>query len=204
MTATTSAFRQASQTPLSRIRMVRPQYHFRSSPGGLLAWGVRRLIRIASGLPFARWPWHQSRNSMKTTGTRTELQRQHARASLSTARSFWRPICRSRSSLTREDGSWTECIVYAKHSWKEEVMYLPCSSSTTPTRTSSTDSLGPCRTRRSEPSEFAFRPGAVHQSNLRRVWRIAAQFRARPDPLRQAGQINRQAASSARTLSGTR
>ena len=31
--------------------MVRTQYHFRASPGGLLAWDVRRLIRIASGLP---------------------------------------------------------------------------------------------------------------------------------------------------------
>ena len=31
--------------------MVRAQYHFRASPGGFLAWDVRRLIRIASGLP---------------------------------------------------------------------------------------------------------------------------------------------------------
>ena len=30
---------------------MRPQYHFRATPGGLLAWDVRRLIRIASELP---------------------------------------------------------------------------------------------------------------------------------------------------------
>jgi hypothetical protein len=119
MTATTPAFRRASQTPHSRIRTVRPSITSAPRPADYSLGVWRRLIRIASGLPLARWPWHQSRNSMTTTGTRTELQRQHARASLSTARSFWRPICRSRSSLTREDGSWTECIVYAKHSWKK-------------------------------------------------------------------------------------
>ncbi len=31
--------------------MLRAQYHFRTSPEGLLAWDVRRLIRIASELP---------------------------------------------------------------------------------------------------------------------------------------------------------
>jgi hypothetical protein len=31
--------------------MIRPQYHFRASPQGLLAWGVRRLIRLSSGFP---------------------------------------------------------------------------------------------------------------------------------------------------------
>ena len=31
--------------------MVRPQYHFRASPQGLLAWDVGRLIRLSSGLP---------------------------------------------------------------------------------------------------------------------------------------------------------
>ena len=32
--------------------MLRAQYHFRASPEGLLAWDVRRLIKIASELPL--------------------------------------------------------------------------------------------------------------------------------------------------------
>ena len=32
--------------------MVRPQYHFRQSATGLLAWDVRRLIRLSAGLPI--------------------------------------------------------------------------------------------------------------------------------------------------------
>jgi hypothetical protein len=31
--------------------MIRAQYHFRRTPDGLLAWDVRRLIKITSGLP---------------------------------------------------------------------------------------------------------------------------------------------------------
>ena len=32
--------------------MVRPQYHFRLSARGLLAWDVRRLIKLSVGLPI--------------------------------------------------------------------------------------------------------------------------------------------------------
>ena len=31
--------------------MIRPQYHFRPSERGLLAWDVRRLVRLSSALP---------------------------------------------------------------------------------------------------------------------------------------------------------
>ena len=31
--------------------MIRPQYHFRDSPKGLLAWDVRRLVKLSEHLP---------------------------------------------------------------------------------------------------------------------------------------------------------
>lgn len=31
--------------------MIRPQYHFRASPQGLLAWDVRRLVELLCNLP---------------------------------------------------------------------------------------------------------------------------------------------------------
>ena len=34
--------------------MIRPQYHFRPSSRGLLAWKVRRLIELSKGLPAQR------------------------------------------------------------------------------------------------------------------------------------------------------
>lgn len=38
---------------------IRPQYHLRQSPQGLLAWDVRRLIRLTSKLPVVDWPLDQ-------------------------------------------------------------------------------------------------------------------------------------------------
>ena len=32
--------------------MLRPQYHFRKSPRGLLAWDVRRLVKLSTDLPI--------------------------------------------------------------------------------------------------------------------------------------------------------
>lgn len=43
-----------NQTVLSDeelISAIRAQYHFRPSPEGLLAWDVRRLVRLSRGLP---------------------------------------------------------------------------------------------------------------------------------------------------------
>lgn len=43
-----------NQTALSDeelISAIRAQYHFRPSPEGLLAWDVRRLVRLSRGLP---------------------------------------------------------------------------------------------------------------------------------------------------------
>jgi len=37
-------------------RGLRPQYHFRDSPEGLLAWDVRRLVALARDLPLERVP----------------------------------------------------------------------------------------------------------------------------------------------------
>lgn len=36
---------------MSKAVSVRPQYHFRPSPEGLLAWDVRRLIALSAALP---------------------------------------------------------------------------------------------------------------------------------------------------------
>jgi len=38
---------------------IRPQYHFRPGPDGLLAWDVRRLIRLAEALPVFDLPLRQ-------------------------------------------------------------------------------------------------------------------------------------------------
>jgi hypothetical protein len=35
---------------------IRPQYHFRPALDGLLAWDVRRLIRLSQTLPLIQWP----------------------------------------------------------------------------------------------------------------------------------------------------
>jgi hypothetical protein len=36
---------------VERPFMIRPQYHFRDSPKGLLAWDVRRLVKLSEHLP---------------------------------------------------------------------------------------------------------------------------------------------------------
>jgi hypothetical protein len=36
---------------VKRSFMIRPQYHFRDSPKGLLAWDVRRLVKLSEDLP---------------------------------------------------------------------------------------------------------------------------------------------------------
>lgn len=41
------------------ISSIRAQYHFRPSPEGLLAWDVRRLIRLGRGLPVRAVPLSQ-------------------------------------------------------------------------------------------------------------------------------------------------
>ncbi|MFM1662564.1 hypothetical protein [Aeromonas salmonicida] len=38
------------------IVSIRAQYHFRDSPEGLLAWDVRRLVRLSQGLPVQAVP----------------------------------------------------------------------------------------------------------------------------------------------------
>jgi hypothetical protein len=47
----------AQMRPIRNVRrvkrsfMIRPQYHFRDSPKGLLAWDVRRLVKLSEDLP---------------------------------------------------------------------------------------------------------------------------------------------------------
>ena len=41
------------------ISSIRPQYHFRPAPEGLLAWDVRRLVRLSRGLPVQAVPLAQ-------------------------------------------------------------------------------------------------------------------------------------------------
>ncbi|MGX5833460.1 hypothetical protein ACWIJ6_04745 [Aeromonas piscicola] len=41
------------------ILSIRAQYHFRNSPEGLLAWDVRRLVRLSRGLPVQAVPLAQ-------------------------------------------------------------------------------------------------------------------------------------------------
>jgi hypothetical protein len=41
------------------ILYIRAQYHFRNSPEGLLAWDVRRLVRLSRGLPVQAVPLAQ-------------------------------------------------------------------------------------------------------------------------------------------------
>lgn len=51
-----------NQTALSDedlISALRAQYHFRPAPEGLLAWDVRRLVRLSSGLPVRAVPLSQ-------------------------------------------------------------------------------------------------------------------------------------------------
>jgi hypothetical protein len=49
-----------SVTQSSSLRiMIRPQYHFRQSPVGLLSWDVRRLIRLSADLPIRQVPLTQ-------------------------------------------------------------------------------------------------------------------------------------------------
>ena len=42
---------QPGITDCDLIEPIRAQYHFRDSPEGLLAWDVRRLVRLSHGLP---------------------------------------------------------------------------------------------------------------------------------------------------------
>ena len=41
------------------ISSIRPQYHFRPAPEGLLAWDVRRLVRLSRELPVRPVPLSQ-------------------------------------------------------------------------------------------------------------------------------------------------
>lgn len=58
---------QASLSDDDLVSSVRAQYHFRPSPEGLLAWDVRRLIRLGRGLPVRAVP----------LGQITELDKEH-------------------------------------------------------------------------------------------------------------------------------
>ncbi|MGL5815763.1 MAG: hypothetical protein ACRCYW_20970 [Aeromonas sp.] len=49
------------------VSSIRAQYHFRPSPGGLLAWDVRKLIRLGRELPVRAVP----------LGQITELDKEH-------------------------------------------------------------------------------------------------------------------------------
>ncbi|WP_411909196.1 hypothetical protein [Aeromonas rivipollensis] len=51
-----------SQVPTAdeeAISSIRPQYHFRPAPEGLLAWDVRRLVRLSRELPVQAVPLSQ-------------------------------------------------------------------------------------------------------------------------------------------------
>lgn len=52
----TSQIRIADEEAISSIR---PQYHFRPAPEGLLAWDVRRLVRLSRELPVQAVPLSQ-------------------------------------------------------------------------------------------------------------------------------------------------
>ncbi|MGY3892496.1 hypothetical protein [Aeromonas enterica] len=50
---------QSASTDDDLILSIRAQYHFRDSPEGLLAWDVRRLVRLSRGLPVQAVPLAQ-------------------------------------------------------------------------------------------------------------------------------------------------
>jgi hypothetical protein len=50
---------ERASTDEDLILSIRAQYHFRNSPEGLLAWDVRRLVRLSRGLPVQAVPLAQ-------------------------------------------------------------------------------------------------------------------------------------------------